>query len=243
MSANLDVYGGNTDLKFNPTGFFRTERAGDRWWLVDPDGAAFISVGLNHADESNLKYPHNWDVWRKKYGSKERWIKDGVVKDLKEWGFNTIGWTQEYISGDWGVGLDWFGDPIDLGHSSAPWSAADLAVADMPYVLQMRMAEIEDWKGQPAFPDVYSHDFDVYCEYLARNVCFDHADKRNLIGYFFVDIPSWLPHASGRFFDGFSGLEGEARDAKLYGIASKYYETMTKHIRTYDQKHLILCDR
>ena len=61
MSTKLDAYGGNTDRKFNPTGFFRTERASDRWWLVDPDGAAFISVGLNHADESNLKYPHNWD--------------------------------------------------------------------------------------------------------------------------------------------------------------------------------------
>ena len=80
-TAKLDNYGGNTEKKFNPTGFFRTERASDRWGLVDPDGAAFISVGLNHADETNLKYPHNWDVWRKKYGSRESWIKDGVVKD------------------------------------------------------------------------------------------------------------------------------------------------------------------
>lgn len=39
------------------------------------------------------------------------------------WGFNTIGWTQEYISDDWRVALDWFGGPIDLGHSSTPWSA------------------------------------------------------------------------------------------------------------------------
>ena len=40
MSANFNAYGGNVDRKFNPTGFFRTERAKDRWWLVDPDGAA-----------------------------------------------------------------------------------------------------------------------------------------------------------------------------------------------------------
>jgi hypothetical protein len=242
-TTNLDTYGGNADRKFKATGFFRTERASDRWWLVDPDGAAFISVGLNHADETNLKYPHNWDIWREKYGSRQRWIKEGVVKDLRSWGFNTIGWTQEYVSGDWGVALDWFGDPIDLGHSTVPWSAADLALADMPYILQIRVAEIEDWKGQPAFPDVYSHDFDIYCEYLARSVCFDHSDQKNLIGYFLVDIPSWLPHASGRFFNGFSGLEGAARDAKLYDVASKYYETMHKHIRRYDQNHLILGDR
>lgn len=241
--TDLDSFGGTPKRSFRPTGYFRVERTPDRWWLVDPDGYGFISIGLNHADESNLKYPHNWDIWKRKYGSRESWIRNGVVRDLKDWGFNTIGWTQEYISGDWGVALDWFTDNIDLGHSSTPWPAQEFFLADMPYVLQIRVAEIEDWKGQPAFPDVYSRDFDVYCEYLARNVCFDHAESRNLIGYFLVDIPSWLPHASGRFFDGMAGLTGQAYDDKLYDIASKYYETMHKKIRMYDQNHLILGDR
>ncbi len=39
------------------------------------------------------------------------------------------------------------------------------------------------------------------------------------------------------------GLTGKAYDAKLYDVASKYYETITKHIRKYDQNHLILGDR
>ena len=243
MAVKIDAYGGNANRKFKATGFFRVEKADDRWWLVDPDGSSFVTIGLNHTDESNLKYPHNWDIWKKKYGSRENWIKNGVVKDLKSWGFNTIGWTQEYISGDWGVALDWFGDPIDLGHSTTPWSAADLKLADMPYIVQIPVAQIEDWRGQPSFPDVYSHDFDVYCEYLARNVCFDHADSKNLIGYFLVDIPSWFPHASGRFFEGLAGLTGKTYDSKLYDVASKYYETITKHIRKYDPNHLILGDR
>jgi hypothetical protein len=242
-ATNFDTYGGNAGRTFRRTGYFRVEKAEDRWWLVDPDGNAFVSIGLNHADESNLKYPHNLEIWKRKYGSRDNWIRDGVVKDLKDWGFNTIGWTQEYVSGDWGVALDWFGDPIDLGHSSTPWPARDFKVANMPYALQIRVAEIEDWKGQPAFPDVWDKDFDVYCEYLARNVCFDHAEERNLIGYFLVDIPSWLPHASGRFFRGFDGLTGKEYDTRLYDTASKYYETITKHIRQYDKNHLILGDR
>jgi hypothetical protein len=239
----FDAYGGCQDPRFRSTGCFRLEQSPDRWWFVDPDGGAFISIGLNHIDESNLKYPHNMEVWKKKYGSREKWIREGVVKDLKEWGFNTIGWTQEYISGDWGVALDWFGDPIDLGHSTTPWSAADLKMADMPYILQLRVQEIEDWNGYPSFRDVYSHDFDVYCEYLARNVCFDHADSKNLVGYFLVDIPAWLPHASGDDFPQLKGLDEAARNEKLYDVASKYYETITKHIRTYDPNHLILGDR
>jgi hypothetical protein len=242
-TLSIDSYGGCEKWKFRATGYFRLERASDRWWLVDPDGNGFLTVGLNHIDESNLKYPHNADIWKKKYGSREKWIREGVVKDLKDWGFNTIGWTQEYISGDWGVALDWFGDPIDLGHSTHGWSAADFATANMPYVQQLRVQEIEDWNGHPSFRDVYSRDFDVYCDYLARSMCFDHAESKNLIGYFLVDIPAWLPHASGEDFPQLKGLDEEARNKKLYDVASKYYETITKHIRKYDPNHLILGDR
>lgn len=61
---------------------FRLEHTADRWWFVDPDGVAFISMGVNHADESNLKYPHNWDVWKRKYGSRDNWIKNSVAGEV-----------------------------------------------------------------------------------------------------------------------------------------------------------------
>lgn len=235
--------GGATSASAGGEGFFRVEQRDGRWRLIDPAGRPFVTIGLNHADESNLKYPHNADIWRQKYGSRESWIRDGVVTDMRDWGFNTIGWTQEYVSGGWGEALDWFGDPIDLGHSTTPWSAADLRGADMPYIVQLRVQEMEDWNGYPAFRDVYSEDFDVWCEYLARTICFDHADSPNLIGYFLVDIPAWLPHASGRDFPQLEGLSEVERDAKLFEVATKYYETITKHIRAYDPNHLILGDR
>ena len=42
--------------------------------LLDPDGNPFLTLGVNHADETNLKYPRNVDVWRLKYGSRASWI-------------------------------------------------------------------------------------------------------------------------------------------------------------------------
>jgi hypothetical protein len=54
----FDSYGGSEDRRFEATGYSRLERAEDRW-TVDPDGGAFVTVGLNLADESNLKYPHS----------------------------------------------------------------------------------------------------------------------------------------------------------------------------------------
>ena len=54
----FDFYGGE-DRRFEATVYFRLERAEDRRWAVDPDGGALVTMGLNHADDSDLKYPHS----------------------------------------------------------------------------------------------------------------------------------------------------------------------------------------
>jgi hypothetical protein len=56
----------------------------------------------------------------------------------------------------------------------------------------------------------------------------------------FVDAPLWFRHPAGADWP---GLEGDKREAKLFEIASKYYETIHRHIRAYDPHHLILGDR
>jgi hypothetical protein len=211
------------------------------WSFIDPEGKPFVSLGVNHIDDSDLRYPHNVDVWNERYGSRQKW-EQGVVADLQSLNFNTIGWTSQYISGGWGEALDWFGDPVDLGHSY-PWPDRDLLEAGMPYVVQLRMQEIEDWNGHPAYRDVYGEDFAKYADWLARRMTSDHKDSSNLIGYFLVDIPGWIPHAAGRFWPGFDGLSPEEHDAKLYDVAQQYYKTITEAIRRYDPNHLILGDR
>ena len=42
--AVLDRYGGLKSVRFDPSGFFRLEKK-RRWWLVTPDGSAFLSFG------------------------------------------------------------------------------------------------------------------------------------------------------------------------------------------------------
>ena len=87
-------------------------------------------------------------------------------------------------------------------------------------------------------PKFYEH-----CDYLARKICLEHADSKNLIGYFFVDIPAWTKHTQGRDFKELQNLTPEEREIKIYDVASKYYETMTEAVRRYDSKHLIFGDR
>ena len=222
------------------TGFFRAEHIDGRWWLISPEGNAFFSLGLNHAEETDLLHPNNRHVWEKKYGSREAWIA-GVLDDLPRFGFNTLGWTQQWIAGDHEIDADWL-NRIDLRHSSG-WSSAELRGARTPYVQTIRFAEIENWNGNPRFPDVFSHDFQDYCDHLARRIGGAHRDDEMLIGYFFVDIPAWLPHASGRNFPGLAGLTPEKYERRLSDIARKYYEVTAGALRRSDPDHLVLGDR
>lgn len=165
------------------------------------------------------------------------------MKDLGAFGFNTLGWTQEYVAGDWGEALDWQGDPIDLIHSQHPWTAEELQSAGIPYVVQLRVMPIEDWNGEPVFQDVFSEKFEKWCEYLARSMCTPHRESRNLLGYYFVDIPAWIRHASRRDFPQLASLGKEEREIEVEMVAEKYYQTITQAIKMYDPNHLILGDR
>lgn len=71
-AREMDRFGGWTGRKFEPTGFFRVEKD-DRWWLVTPEGNAFLSFGINHL------YP---DLWKQAYNS-EAWKKRLALEELK----------------------------------------------------------------------------------------------------------------------------------------------------------------
>ena len=145
--TTVDKYGGSDRWKFDATGFFRTERTPDRWWFVDPIGNAFVTIGVAHADDSDLKYPHNLEIWKSKYGaSRDRWIREGVVSDLKNWGFNTIGWTQDYVAGGWREKFSW-DQIVTVQQSTSQWDLRDFRVADMPYVVLLRAMQNECWNG------------------------------------------------------------------------------------------------
>ncbi|MGK0239130.1 MAG: hypothetical protein ACI92G_002600, partial [Candidatus Pelagisphaera sp.] len=71
-------------------GFFTLGQKDDHWWLIDPEGNPFFTLGMNHIDPASLRYPENIHIWRKKYnGSTQKWIQDSVVPNLKDWGFNS----------------------------------------------------------------------------------------------------------------------------------------------------------
>lgn len=194
----------------------------DRWRFRGPDGRPFLSIGVVHADDTNLRYPHNEALFTVRYGgSRRRWLHDGLVPEMRAWGFNTIGWTSEYVSGS---GLATEGHRVDLGHSEG-LPADLLAEAGLPYTLSLRVAETEHWNGVPAFRDPREPAFAQWCDHLARTIC--RPGDPNLLGYFLVDVPTW---------DGY-------HPAELASVAEAYYRVAAEAIRRHDPDHLILGDR
>jgi len=62
-------------------------------------GEPLFSVAMNYIDSTTLRYEENSGIWRERYGnSEERWIRTGVRPNRLDWGFNSVGWTQEVVT-------------------------------------------------------------------------------------------------------------------------------------------------
>ena len=83
-----DEYGGWKAVSFEATGFFRTQKEGDRWWLVDPAGHPFIFKGV--AAFAVGHSTRQQDALKEKYGTMEAWA-DSEMDHLRELGFNGLG--------------------------------------------------------------------------------------------------------------------------------------------------------
>lgn len=217
--------------------FFSLGQRGGRWWFIAPEGAPFFSIGLNHIDPSPLRYLSNGDLWERKYGnSMERWLKEAVAPDLCAWGFNSVGWTQEVVT----RGLTNHRHSRAFTHEEYRWLG-------MPYCHQLPFADFHQWEAETRHPTFSSPEFSEWCDYVARENCARMRDDPKLIGYFYIDCPTWI-HVrpenewKGPLFDP-EKLKTESGRKELYDLATAYYRITHDAIRRYDKNHLILGDR
>ncbi len=71
-------WGGLSDGRFRPSGYFRVEQDAGVFWLVDPEGGRFISKGINTVrfDQDRIhdseRFPYA-EACQRKYGSVAAW--------------------------------------------------------------------------------------------------------------------------------------------------------------------------
>jgi hypothetical protein len=224
-------------LASDPPRFFRVAQRQGRWWFVTPHGDAFFSLALNHIDPSPLRYASNGDLWQRKYGnSMERWLRESVAPDLRDWGFNSVGWTQEVVT----RGL------TNHRHSRA-FTFEEYQWLGLPYCHQLPFADFHQWDAEVRHADFQALEWSEWCDYVAREHCARMKDDPQLIGYFYIDCPTWIHTRpenewKGPLFDP-EKLTTEAGRRELHALATAYYRTTHDAIRRYDKNHLILGDR
>lgn len=173
-SVALDPYGGWLDKHFEATGFFRTHHDGERWWLVTPDGNAFLSFGINHLYPDLFNQDYNRQAWSEILG-----VNPGQAPEyypaLREWflrtcelyGFNTVG----------------VHNALQVTNRPQP---------GLPYMQPIRFVDIPHWKSDVPnenFRDVFSAEFARHCDGLARRYAAPIKEDPYLLGYSMTDCP------------------------------------------------------
>jgi len=107
--------------------------------------------------------------------------------------------------------------------------------------------DFHQWEVETRHPDFFRKDFEDWCDYVARSQCGRLAEDRKLIGYFYIDCPTWVHVRPGNEWKGPlfdpEKLKTDAGRRELSELAARYYRVTHDAIRRYDQHHLILGDR
>jgi hypothetical protein len=260
-----DRYGGVKNPSFAPGQFFRLEKDGPRWWLVTPDGGAFLSIGacvinsVGDQDRVTQKQPYRDNIVQK-YGSVDGW-KDVTRGRLKEWGVTTLGgWSSEELR-------DTVPFAIEMSLSSGLWSNRTIPDFFSPAAEEHIRKNAERAKAQAGNPYLIGYFTDnelpwtrdwrfgpyIFPGYVAMPP--DAPGKQRLMAFFQdryksldefrqvwqSDAPSWEAVATVTELEALDSVRAQAdREAFVLEVARRYFKLTTEAIRANDPNHLIL---
>ena len=239
--VKLSRYGGMATRRVKATGFFQTARVDGRWWLVDPEGCRFLSVGLCSVNLSNF----DDGVLKEKFASEEKWA-DATLALLRTHGFNTLGrWS------DW---QDFRTKPKPI-----PYCTRLSFMSGYKNVRPPR-------NGQRGYPHltmpVFDAEFEGFCDTLASTLAATKDDpwllghfsdnelpfRPNALSNYLALPPSDAGHKAARAWlaaRGKTPARANARDQAgfLEHVARRYYGIVGKAIRKHDPNHLYIGSR
>ncbi len=248
-SVPLSRFGGWKAERLEGTGFFRTERVGDRWWLVDPEGCLFLHVAVNAVSPGRSDRMRA--ALKDKFGTEEAW-RDHTMRLLKEHGFN-------------GTGC-WSSDELNRG---APPELRPVYTPTLSFMggYGRERGGTYTLPGHRGYPHncifVFEEGFREYAEKLARSVA-DLREDPYLFGYFtdnelpfpddlldcFLELPNgdaghgavrdWLRQ---RDVADASCISDRDREEWRAHVLERYLSIVTDAIRRHDPDHLILGPR
>lgn len=196
MADGLSQYGGYKARKFAGTGFFRTHHDGQRWWLADPEGYAFLSVGVDVIQPSAAGTAEGMNdlfEWLPAPTDTTYGAVDRTGIPLKSIDFLQINlkkafgsrWRERWETLTAGQMRAWQFNTV------ANWSDKAFAQkARIPYVINMGGFPTTPVKLFRDFPDVFDPAYAQRAHQFAQQL---EATKNDpfVIGYFLSNEPNW----------------------------------------------------
>ncbi|HUB90793.1 MAG TPA: beta-galactosidase [Dyella sp.] len=236
----LDAYGGRDDIPLIRTGWFHTQKANGRWWLVTPDGHAFFSLGLNTVTPGDTRtyvqgresmfvnLPPDQSPWSAFYGSSD--TRDPERAASVGLGANHGRWFNFYEANLYRVdGADWLTawrkrtlDRLQAWGFNTIGNWSDKVLAEqhrLAYTLSIaihgpfgNVSSGYDYWGR--MPDPFDPRFAQAVEQSVSEATAASRDDPWLLGYYADNELAWAGQGpQGRWGLAIGTLQGEARSA------------------------------
>ena len=245
------VYGSDTSTKFKETGFFRVEKIGNRWWIIDPNGFKNIQVAINSLRPG--KSDKNSEALNNKFQTSKNWIKN-TIDSLQKFGFSGSGsWSEDQL--------------IQENNSSSSFPFTYSPNINFMSSYGKKHGGTYQLAGNTGYPNqtifVFDPEFEQFCDERAKELSKNATDK-NLFGYFSDnELPLGLENLEGYltlenksdtgYLEATKWLEQKGitqdkitdkiREEFAGYVADKYYSIVSKAIKKYDPNHLYLGSR
>ena len=189
-------YGGWKEKKFESTGYFRTEHDAKRWWLVDPDGYAFLSVGVDCFRKTSLGPIEGIEDLFDWLPNEEDTLFSALTKDRN--GKMSIDFYVSNMRRVFGENWETDWEVITTGlmkkfriNTIGNWSDLNYArKTNIPYVLPMQGFPSTQVLLYRDFPDVFAEEYQTNSKKFASQLT-EYKDDPYLIGYFLRNEPHW----------------------------------------------------
>lgn len=161
-SALVDSYGGVINIKGKANDYFTIQEINGRYCFVTPEGHGFLPLSVTHFADVAMNKPNS--IFKTKYNSNWEKYSDESEKNIREWGFNSFGY-----------------------HSNKEMYSR------MPGMIDCFPAQISRWRPDDQFhyDDVFDTAYHKVVEMHIDNMVESAKDNKNIIGYYWTDIPEW----------------------------------------------------
>lgn len=264
---NYSKYGGYLQKRVKGTGFFRTEKVGDRWWFVDPDGYLFLATGSCVEQIGNGGEIHHYD--QRKYLF-EKVPSDGFKAEMQPEA-RKVG-ANAFSFGFWNLYRRYGADFEEKGvnnllrrmkrwgmNTIGMWSRDEvMAPHKVPFVRRFTNSGMQLSGKLLGLADIYEDGYKDRVENYIRREVSPWKDDPWLIGWFLGNEPAWVNHELTvcanimkmrdtapikQVLTAWIEKYGNTDEAKrnfVYDIFDKEMAFLVQTLRKYDPNHLTL---